>query len=107
MKANLFAVVLLFFIVCLPTHSASNQLSEPPVKLAQKSSAKINLNKADANTLYRSIKGIGKKRAQAIVKYRVLHGNFNSLDELAKVPGFGHRFVKNHLKQLQEVFTVN
>jgi len=30
---------------------------------------------------------IGKKRAENIVEYRNIHGNFNSVDELRNVPG--------------------
>ena len=49
----------------------------------------VNVNSADAATLSRELKGIGMKRAQAIVEYRTKHGPFKSADELALVKGIG------------------
>jgi competence protein ComEA len=49
----------------------------------------VNINTADAATLARELKGIGVKRAQAIVDYRQKHGPFKSADELALVKGIG------------------
>lgn len=107
MKANLFAVVLSLFIVSLPVQSASNQLSAAVVKPDKKPISKIDLNTADIKSLSQAVKGIGQKRAEAIVKYRQEHGNFKSIEELAQVRGLGQQFVKKHLVQLQEVFTIH
>jgi competence protein ComEA len=49
----------------------------------------VNINTADATTLSRELKGIGMKRAQAIVEYRQKHGPFKSAEELALVKGIG------------------
>ena len=49
---------------------------------------KINVNKADVEQLS-LIKGIGTKKAQAIVDYRLSNGDFMSLDELTGVKGIG------------------
>ena len=49
-------------------------------------SAPVLLNKANTEQLA-SIKGIGKKRAAAIIKYRDTHGQFNSLDQLTNIRG--------------------
>jgi len=51
--------------------------------------AQVNVNTADAATLARELKGIGIKRAEAIVAYRQKHGPFKSVDELALVKGIG------------------
>src|SRR5690606_2239238 len=51
--------------------------------------AQVNINTADAATLARELKGIGLKRAQAIIEYRQKHGPFKSADELALVKGIG------------------
>lgn len=50
--------------------------------------AKININKADAETLA-TVKGIGSKKAEAIVAYREENGNFKSIDDLTNVKGIG------------------
>jgi competence protein ComEA len=49
----------------------------------------VNINTADAATLSRELKGIGMKRAQAIVDYRSKNGPFKSVDELTLVKGIG------------------
>ncbi|RYD87334.1 MAG: helix-hairpin-helix domain-containing protein [Sphingomonadales bacterium] len=61
--------------------------------LSTASSAPININTADAATLARDLKGIGLKRAQAIVDYRSKNGPFRSADELALVKGIGKRAI--------------
>ncbi len=48
----------------------------------------IDLNLASAAQLV-TIKGIGPKKAEAILKYREQHGGFRAVDELDNVPGFG------------------
>lgn len=51
----------------------------------------LNINTADAATLAGSLKGIGQKKAEAIVAYRDEHGPFKSVDELVNVKGIGAR----------------
>lgn len=46
----------------------------------------VDINAADQETLM-TIKGIGEKRAAAIVAYREQHGPFKSVDELMEVKG--------------------
>lgn len=56
--------------------------------------APININKVDAKTLSESVKGIGIKKANAIVKYRTKHGPFKSIDDLKNVKGIGEKTIK-------------
>ncbi len=67
---------------------------------------KINLNQVDAAHLVHSFKGIGKKRAEAIIQYRKTHGAFHSIMELSKVRGFGPTFVHKHRAQLEAAYTL-
>ncbi|WP_089722226.1 ComEA family DNA-binding protein [Candidatus Entotheonella palauensis] len=55
---------------------------------------KVDVNQADVKGLM-SLKGIGEQKAKAIVKYRQLHGPFQSPDDLANVPGIGKKIVTN------------
>lgn len=48
----------------------------------------VNINQADVTQLV-TLKGIGPKKAEAIVTYRTSHGSFKSVDGLAKVRGIG------------------
>lgn len=54
--------------------------------------AAVNVNTADEAQL-RTVKGLGEAKARAIVEYRKQNGPFRSLDDLAKVPGFGAKTV--------------
>lgn len=56
----------------------------------------VNINSADAPTIAQELKGIGLKRAQAIVEYRTKHGPFHSADELAQVKGIGAKVIQNN-----------
>ena len=53
----------------------------------------ININTADKETLMETIKGVGEKRAEAIIAYREKNGPFNSVDELAEISGIGQSIV--------------
>ena len=49
----------------------------------------VNINTADAETIAKSLDGIGLSKAQAIVAYREEHGPFKNVDDLAQVKGVG------------------
>ena len=59
----------------------------------------IDLNSADQQTLM-SIKGIGEKRAAAIIAYRDEHGSFKSVDELMNVQGISESLVEKNRASL-------
>ena len=56
----------------------------------------VNINKADAETLAKNLKGIGLSKAKAIVKYRKENGKFKSADELTNVKGVGKKTVEKN-----------
>ena len=56
----------------------------------------ININTADKATLMDGIKGVGEKRAEAIIEYRNQHGPFKSVDELAKITGISQAIVEDN-----------
>lgn len=62
--------------------------------------APVNINTADAKTLAENIKGIGPKKAQAIVVYRHENGPFKSIHELTKVKGIGEKFIAKNKAEL-------
>ena len=49
----------------------------------------VNINKADAATLAKSLDGVGLSKAEAIVAWRTEHGPFKSVEDLSQVNGFG------------------
>lgn len=57
--------------------------------LAAELPATVNINTADADTIAAVLTGVGKVRAQSIVKWRESHGPFTSTEQLADVKGVG------------------
>lgn len=107
MKATLFAVVLSGLVVSLPLPSYAQEVSKSPVPAVVQPVKKINLNKADVLELTGSFKGIGKKRAEAIVSFREAHDGFKSVADLSQVRGLGQSFVNNHLAELETTFSID
>jgi len=49
----------------------------------------VNINKADAATIAKSLDGIGQSKADAIVAWRDTNGPFKSADDLTQIKGIG------------------
>lgn len=60
----------------------------------------IDINKADADTIAKSLKGIGPKKAEAIVQYRQANGPFKSLQDIERVSGIGPKTVQANEKDI-------
>ena len=60
----------------------------------------VDINTATAEQLAANIKGIGQKRAEAIVSYRTTHGPFKKVEELSKVKGVGIKLVEKNRENL-------
>jgi competence protein ComEA len=61
--------------------------------------AAVNINTATKDELL-SLKGVGDKRAQAIIDYRTKNGPFKTVDDLEKVPGVGPGLMKQIRPQI-------
>lgn len=60
----------------------------------------VNINTATADSLAVNIKGIGKKKAEAIIAYRQEHGPFKVVEDITKVKGIGKKLLENNRKNL-------
>lgn len=70
----------------------------------------VNINKADAAAFQHYLKGIGVKKADSIVKYRIEHKRFKSLAEIKEVSGIGDKIfkkIKNNLSLTEGVVSIS
>jgi len=56
----------------------------------------VNINTANAQSLSKNIKGIGLKKAEAIIAYREKHGNFKTVADLTRVKGIGKKLLEKN-----------
>ena len=49
----------------------------------------ININQASLEQMVENLNGVGMHKAQAIIDYRVQHGEFESINDLLHVKGIG------------------
>ena len=84
----------IMLLACLPLFSqpvlAADKATPKQTTTASvaKETGKLNINTATLAELT-NLKGIGDKKAQAIVDYREKQGKFTSVDQLADVNGIG------------------
>ncbi len=61
----------------------------------------VDVNRASAQEIARSLEGVGLSKAEAIVAYRKQHGAFKHRDELIKVKGIGLATVERNRDYIQ------
>lgn len=77
--------------------AAAAQVAKPAATAAQEV---VNINTADAQTLTQ-LKGIGLKKAEAIVAFRKANGAFKSVDQFADVKGIGAKTLEANRKNIR------
>jgi len=58
--------------------------------------APVDINRAGADVLAASLKGVGQAKAEAIVAFRAAHGPFKAADDLMQVKGIGEKTVEQN-----------
>lgn len=66
----------------------------------QSFAAPVNINKADAATLAKSLTGVGPVTSREIVAYRKQNGAFKKPEDLMKVNGIGERTFEQNKKDI-------
>tara|TARA_R110000772_G_scaffold262537_1_gene381623 strand:+ start:150 stop:509 length:360 start_codon:yes stop_codon:yes gene_type:complete len=91
--------VLLFLLAVLPfwqavtaDEASSQEMMQQPVM--------VNINTATADELSSMLKGIGEKRAMAIVAYREENGPFATVEQLQSVKGVGEKVLEQNRANL-------
>ena len=91
-------LLLVAFLVASPsmasplTSGASNEIAnEFHATAVASDQAHININTASATEIAGAMKGVGLKKADAIVAYRKTHGPFKTIESLTAVKGVGNK----------------
>jgi len=61
--------------------------------------ASVDMNNANAKE-FTALKGVGPKKAEAIISYRGIHGCFTSIEGLTLVKGIGEKTLKKNRGEL-------
>ena len=61
----------------------------------------VNINTASVEILAAELKGVGKKRAQAIVDYREKNGAFTDINQLIEIKGISQLTVENNIDKIR------
>ncbi len=61
----------------------------------------VDINRASAKEMASALEGVGKARAEAIVRYRENNGPFGAVDELVRVDGIGKGIVDMNRNNLR------
>ena len=83
-----------------PQRAYEYLLVQESAKIQVRDQATVNINRASEGELV-SLNGIGSSKAQAIILYREMFGDFKTVDELAKVKGIGAKTVEKNRGRLR------
>ena len=83
-----------------PQRAYEYLLAQESAKIQVRDQATVNINRASEGELV-SLNGIGSSKAQAIILYREMFGDFKTVDELAKVKGIGAKTVEKNRGRLR------
>ena len=61
----------------------------------------VNVNTADAAAIAEELKGVGVKKAQAIIDFRNENGDFKTIESLTEVKGIGLKTVEKNRENIQ------
>lgn len=96
---NIFSVILVTLLFCFTSFAQAQQMPEVS-KVINTVKQTVNINQASLDDLI-LLKGIGVKRAKAIIAYREMNGKFASVDDLKKVSGIGTKVLDDNRQRLK------
>jgi competence protein ComEA len=93
LKAACAAIIFGFSLSSLAAETPKVQIPQneqtPGITAQSAQLVQVDINTADAATIAATLDGIGMVKAEEIVAYRSMFGNFSSIDELLEVQGIG------------------
>lgn len=100
LKGLLISLAVSLLCVALPAGAESAASTDAGMSTEQVFTS-VNINTADAKTLAETLKGVGEKRAQAIVVYRESNGPFSDVNQLQEVKGISAAIIKQNLEKIR------
>ena len=79
---------------------AKDKVERPSKTQSQQKLSQVNINTASTRQLAAVLKGVGLKKAEAIIEYRQKFGPFKSIDELTAVKGIGAKTLQKNRAKL-------
>lgn len=96
----------LIFFISLFSGFSTSTLSAPeniiePVNSSQIAvEPTVNINRDNAAALATALKGIGLKKAEAIVEWRSRNGDFTDVDQLLEIKGIGEKILLTNKEKI-------
>ena len=100
LKGLLIAFVVSFACIVAPVNATPDASTDSEITAQTVASGSVNINTATAELLALELKGVGSKRAQAIVDYRREHGPFQSAEQLQEIKGIGAAIVEQNVDKI-------
>jgi competence protein ComEA len=100
MKISMLVLCAIFALSTPLTFANEINKTASVIPVSSSVSSVIHLNKATVEQLI-SLKGIGEKKAQAIINYREMNGNFSSMEDLLNVKGIGEKVLADNMQRLK------
>lgn len=89
-------IICCLFIYSLITHANEEVMTSQLKNVTTIESSQVNINTASAEQISALLKGIGLKKADAIIEYRNNYGPFQTIDELSAVSGIGNATIEKN-----------
>ena len=99
-KVNLAQRVEDQMVIVVP--KVGEEVTEIPAGVTSKEAAKdgkVNINTATVEEL-KTLKGVGEKKAEAIIEYRKKNGSFKTKEDLMKVRGIGQKLFESFQERI-------
>jgi len=97
---NLLSPLVLLTVLAFYTPTSFANQPTTTDQVAQQSTQNIDINRAGVEELS-TLKGIGSKKAQAIIEYREIYGQFSSVEDLLNVKGVGEKVLSDNQQRLK------
>ncbi|MEZ5524754.1 MAG: ComEA family DNA-binding protein [Pseudomonadales bacterium] len=96
LKGFLIALIASFICIALPVTAQPEGSPGTPMIDSAAEQHRVNINTDSAERLALILKGVGMKRAQAIVEYRKLNGPFSDVSQLQQIKGIGEAIIEKN-----------